>query len=310
MQLHFTASAEIHAFADYMTIGRNKSERTAVEYARDLARFDKFLEDKPLYEASTEDIELWRDSLRREGRNQPQSIRRKLAAVSSFFKWWVKKKKGRLDNPFDADLMPQCSRPLPKVMSEDEAECLLNARITHRRYASFLEPRDRAMMEVLYGSGLRRFEACGLDLLDVDLRNLKVRVRHGKGDKERYSFLTQPAADAIRAYLEVRSLHANERSGSALFITVKGDRITPRQLWAVFKRIREAAKENGLLKHVVPHTLRHSFATHIYRRSRNIRAVQKLLGHSSINTTERYTHIEDDELREIHEMAHPRAKAS
>lgn len=310
MQLHFTASAEIHAFIDYMVVGRNKSERTAVEYARDLARFDRFLDEKPLTEASTDDIERWRDSLRREGRNQPQSIRRKLAAVSSFFKWWVKKKKGRLDNPFDEDLMPQCSRPLPKVMTEDEAELLLNARVKHRRHAELLTSRTRAMMEVIYGAGLRRFEACGLDLLDVDLRNMKVRVRHGKGDKERYSFLTEPAAEAVRAYLEVRPKYVTASSGAAMFITIKGDRITPRQLWSEFARLRKAAKEDGLTKDIVLHTLRHSFATHLYRRSRNIRAVQKLLGHSSINTTERYTHIEDDELREIYESSHPRAKAS
>lgn len=309
MQLHFTASPEIHAFVDYMTIGRNKAERTAIEYARDLARFDRFLGEKNLTDCSTEDIERWRDALRIEGRNQPQSVRRKLAALSSFFKW-RKKKKLRADNPFDEDLMPKCSRPLPKVMTEDEAECLLNARVKHRRHGAFLEARDRAMMEVLYGSGLRRFEACGLDLLDVDLRSLKVRVRHGKGDKERYSFLTQPAAQAITAYLEIRPQYVTAASGSALFITIRGDRISPRQLWAEFNRLRQAAKADGLTKHVVPHTMRHSFATHIYRNSRNILAVQKLLGHSNINTTQRYTHIEDDELRELYEASHPRARGA
>lgn len=306
--LHFTMNPDIHAFVDWFTISQNKNQRTAIEYARDLARFERFITPAPLTDASDEQIQAWTDSLLREGRNQPQSVKRKFAALCSFFAWRCKKKL-RADNPCVSVDMPKCARPLPKVMTEGEAECLLSARVKHRRHSALLDARDRAMMEVLYGSGLRRFEVCGLDVADVDLPSLKVRVRHGKGDKERYSYLTQPAAAAIEAYLALRPQYVSDQSGSALFLTITGSRISPRQLWAEFDRLRRAAKENGLEKHVVPHTLRHSFATHIYRRSRNIRAVQKLLGHSSINTTERYTHVEDDELREIHEAAHPRARA-
>lgn len=310
MQPDTTApSPEIQAFVGYMTIGRNKSPRTAAEYARDLARFQRFIAPAALIDATTEQIELWRDALRVEGRNQPQSVRRKLAACSAFFRWRVKKKL-RLDNPCDAVELPTCGKPLPKVMTEDEAQILMAATVHHRRHRAFLDARDRAMMEVLYGSGLRRFEATGLDIADVDLVSRKVHVRHGKGDKARYSYLSEPAVAAIQAYLPMRAKYTREGSGTALFLTIAGDRITPRQLWCVFKRLREAAREQGLTKHVVPHTMRHSFATHIYRRSRNIRAVQKLLGHASINTTERYTHIEDDELREIYEAAHPRAKTA
>lgn len=308
--IHFTTNPAVHAFVEYMTVGRNKSPRTAIEYARDLARFARFIAPHELVDATTVQIESWRDTLRREGRNQPQSVRRKLAAISSFFKWREKKHLLQRENPFaDVDL-PDVPRRLPQVMSEDEVRTLLSARVHHRRHGAYLDLRDRAMMEVLYGSGLRRFELCGLDLADIDAQSGKVRVRHGKGDKERYSYLSEPALESLSAYLEVRPTHLTTRSGSALFLTIRGDRITPRQLWVVFARLRAAAVEVGLTKHVVPHTLRHSFATHIYRNSRNIRAVQKLLGHSSINTTEKYTHIEDDELRDIYRSAHPRAKAS
>lgn len=304
-----TYAPEIVAFVNYMTISRNKSPRTAKEYARDLTRFARFIAPAELVDATTAQIEAWRDALLTEGRNQPQSVRRKLAAVSSFFNW--REKKDLLDrkNPFRAVEMPDVARPLPKVMSEGEIRTLLSAHVPHRRHAHYLETRDHAMMEVLYASGLRRFELTALDLSDIDFDRKKVHVRHGKGDKARYSFLTEPAIEALQKYLHLRPTMVGEHSGSALFLTISGKRITPRQLWCVFAKIREAAKADGLVKHVVPHTVRHSFATHIFRRSRNIRAVQKLLGHSSINTTERYTHVDDDELQELYEASHPRAKA-
>lgn len=305
-----THPQEVIDFVRYMTVSQNKAEKTASEYARDLVRFQRFLGDSPFVDATTDQINSFLFDLLTEGKNKPQSVKRKYAAIAAFFKYRSKKKMLGRENPCEGVDLPKCAKPLPKVMSETEVQCLLSARIQYDvRYAAYLEARDRAMMELLYGSGLRRFEACGLDLLDLDLAARKVRVRHGKGDKERYSYLSDPAIEAIKAYLEVRPARVRERSGSALFLTVRGDRITPRQLWCVFAKIREAAKAAGLEKHVVPHTMRHSFATHIYRRSRNIRAVQKLLGHSSINTTERYTHIDDSELQDIYEASHPRALA-
>lgn len=305
MQLHFTAAPEIHAFTDYMVIGRNKSERTAVEYARDLARFDRFLGDKSLVDATTEDIERWRDSLRLEGRNQPQSIRRKLAAVSSFFKWRAKKKLLNRENPFDGVEMPGVGKRLPKHVTVSDVEKLLSVRLNYRRHVEFQRARDRAMLEVLYGSGLRRAEICGLDIDDVDLENKTIRVRHGKGDKERFSFLSEPAVHALLAYLDVR-----RSSDTALFVTIRAKRMTPRQLWSVFKNHREAAKDLGLKKHIVPHGLRHAFATGLYEGGADIRAIQELLGHSNISTTQIYTFVGMDRKRAVYEMAHPRAKAS
>lgn len=302
----FQYTPDIAAFVEYFVIDRNKSAKTAREYARDVTRFARFVVPTEVNDASTEQIEEFLHSLRVGGRNKPQSVLRKLAALTAYFKFLVKKKI-RLDNPAGEQVeRPKCARPLPQVMSEAEVECLLSVQIPHRRWGSFLHARNRALMQLLWCSGLRRFEACGLDVLDVDLVERKVRVRHGKGDKERYSYLSDVAIDALRDYLAVRPDCLREPT-TALFLTVRGARISPRQLWCVFRDLREAAKERGLHKHVVPHTLRHSFATHIYRRSHNIRAVQKLLGHSNINTTERYTHIEDAELRDIHEACYPRA---
>lgn len=305
--VNFTTNPEILAFFDYFAISCNKSKRTAKEYARDIARFARFIAPAALVDATTAQIESWRDALLVEGRNQPQSVNRKLAAVFAFFKWRERKKMLGRENPCEGVDKPKCARPLPKVMSEEEVQMLLTAPIQYRRWSAFLEPRNRAIMQLLYASGVRRFECTALDLADANLERGRVRVRHGKGDKERYTFLNAPAIAAVRAYLAVRELRAREDSPPALFLTVNGDRLSTRELWAVFRDFRKVAEQHGLSKHVVPHTMRHSFATHIYRRSRDIRAVQKMLGHSSINTTERYTHVEDDELAEIYASSHPGA---
>lgn len=300
MHFQFSTSPEVAKFAAYFTVSRNKSPRTAREYARDLMRFSRFVSPTPLIEATTEQIEEWRDALLTEGSNQPQSVRRKLAAVSSFFKWRVKKKL-RTDNPFDAVEMPDVGKRLPKHVTTDDVEQILAVTLPHRRHAEFQNARDRAMMEVLYGSGLRRSEVCALDVSDIDLNGKTVRVRHGKGNKERYSFLSAPAVDAIAIYLQVRP----RTEDPALFLTIRRSRISPRQLWSVFDATRKAS---GIEKHVVPHGMRHAFATHLYEGGADIRAIQELLGHSNISTTQIYTFVGMDRKRSIYEMAHPRAK--
>lgn len=312
--LNFTTNDHILAFVDYYTISLSRGKKTASEYARDTSRFERFIAPTPLLQATTDQIQAWLDSLLREGRNKPQSVKRKYAAVRAFFRFAVKKKLLAGENPCgeDAIELPKCARPLPVVMSEEEVQLLLNATKEYRRYGAFLDPRDRAIMHLMYASGLRRFEITGLDIADIDFGRERVRVRHGKGDKERYVYIkgNHVTLAALREYLVVRPLRENDRSEDALFITVRGDRLTPRELWCVFRDLRVIAEGMGLTKHVKPHTMRHSFATHIFRKSRNIRAVQKMLGHSSINTTERYTHIEDEELAEIYAACHPGAQAS
>lgn len=300
-----TDETEVLAFVNYFTVSLNKAERTAREYGRDVRRFARFIAPDPLVDATTPQLESWRDELLTEGRNQPQSVCRKLAAVAAFFKWRKKKKLllGR-DNPCDGVEKPDVKKRLPKVMTHDEVKKILSAHVKHRRFSAFQEARDRALLEVLYGSGLRRFEVCNLDFDDVDLEERVVRVRYGKGGKERYSILSAPAVDAIRAYLE----HRGEVQTSALFVTIRKDRLSPRQLWSIFKQHREAAKALGLTKHVVPHTMRHSYATHLYEGGADIRVIQELLGHSSIATTQLYTHVGMERKRALYEAAHPRAK--
>lgn len=307
--LNFTTNPDIIRFRDYFTIAQGKNERTGKEYCRDIARFERFIAPTTLLEASSEQIQDWLYALLSEGKNKPQSVKRKYAALAAFFKYATKKKLLPRGNPCGEGAvdLPKCAKPLPKVMSEEDVQTLLNVPMQYRRYGQFLEPRNRAIMHILYASGLRRFEATALDLGDVDFERKRVRVRHGKGDKERYTFLNDKAIAALSAYLAVRPTRACAKSGLALFLTIAGERISPRELWAVFAKARRVAGFEGKC---VPHTLRHCFATHIYRRSKDIRAVQKMLGHSSINTTERYTHVEDDELAEIYASSHPGARAA
>lgn len=297
-----TTAQAVADFSFYFVTSRGKSPRTAKEYTRDLARFSRFIAPTELVDATTEEIERWRDALLTDGRNQPQSVRRKLAAVSSFFKWRCKKKI-RPDNPFDGVEMPDVAKRIARVMTQTEVEKLLSVSVQHRRCGDYQRIRDKAMMEVLYGSGLRRAEVCDLDLDDLDLLDKTVMVQHGKGNKQRQSFLSGPAIDALKAYLDVRpATHSR-----ALFMTIRKTRITPRQLWCVFKQHREAAKALGLTKHVVPHTMRHTFATALYEGGADIRVIQELLGHSSIATTEKYAHCSMGRKRSVYEMAHPRA---
>lgn len=266
-------------------------------------RFSRFIA-TPLVDATTDQVEAWMDALLTDGKNQPQSVRRKIAAISSFFRWRVKKK-FRSDNPCDAVEMPDVAKRIPHVMTQGEVRTLLSVTIPHRRHKEYQTLRDRAMMEVLYGSGLRRAEVCDLNVDDIDLTEKTVIVLCGKGKKQRMSFLSEPAVDALKLYLDVRP----QCSSPALFLTIRNGRITPRQLWSVFKSHREAAKELGLTKHVVPHTMRHSFATGLYEGGADLRVIQELLGHSSIGTTERYTHVAMERKRSVYDACHPRAKA-
>lgn len=304
--MHHTTSPEVATFVTYFTVSRNKSPRTAQEYARDLDRFERFIAPAALVDATTEQIEAWRDALLVEGKNQPQSVRRKLAAVSSFFRWRAKKKLLGRENPFDGVEMPDVGKRLPKHVTVDDVKKLFAVELNYKRKPHIQRPRDRAMLEVLYGSGLRRAELCALDLDDIDLETKTVRVRHGKGDKERYSFLSGPAIITLRAYLEVRV----DVEHPALFLTTRGGRMTVRQLWCIFRNFRDAAKALGLKKHLTPHGLRHAFATGLYEGGADIRAIQELLGHSNIATTQIYTHVGMDRKRAVYEMAHPRAHTS
>ncbi len=197
---------------------------------------------------------------------------------------------------------PKQGRHLPRVLRVDEVERLLAVPDT----TTAVGLRNRALLEVLYASGARVSEVTGLDLRALDLRLNLVRL-HGKGGKERIVPVGEPAVDALEAYLrDGRPALAAEPATDAVFLNQRGDRFGPRDARSTVTR---AGREAGL-GHVTPHTLRHSFATHLLEAGADMRLVQELLGHASLATTQRYTHLSRGRLREIHATTHPRARAA
>ena len=229
------------------------------------------------------------------------SAARVLVAVRGFHRFAVRE--GLATHDPAAEVKPPTPpRRLPKAISVDDVERLLAATGPG---ASPREQRDRALVEVLYGTGARISEAVGLDLDDLDLESGQVLLR-GKGGKQRIVPLGRPARAAVRHYLDSGrpDLLAVGPGGPAVFVNLRGGRLSRQSAWAV---LQAAADRAGLTQHLSPHTLRHSFATHLLDGGADVRVVQELLGHASVATTQIYTLVTVDRLREVYAMAHPRA---
>ncbi len=299
---------------------RNLSERTIVAYASDLAQFTGFIADRDCagrFPAGVEriDIRAFLGELARANASRSTQAR-KVACLRSFYRYLGRTGEAHA-NPAAGVRAPRPDRTLPVFLSEDEVERLIAAATTTDEDAqgmprrderpcaqvTLLAGRDRAIVETLYGGGLRVGELVGIDDADADLGSGLVRVR-GKGKKERLAPVGRCAVDAMRDYLETRR---RKRSETALFVNRLGTRITPRSVGRMIERLRLRA---GIAKRVGPHTLRHSFATHILDRGADLRSVQELLGHESISTTQLYTHLTAERLRRAYQKAHPRANTS
>ncbi|HEY5623563.1 MAG TPA: tyrosine recombinase XerC [Gammaproteobacteria bacterium] len=226
-----------------------------------------------------------------------RSISRRLSAVRRFLAFLVVEKELPA-NPGVGVQAPKPPRRLPKTMDTDQIASLLAL-----EGDDTFTIRDRAILELLYSSGLRLAELVGLDLVDVDLDDMTVRVT-GKGNKTRVVPVGRAAADAIRAWLAVRGKFAGAGQ-NALFVSRRGPRLSGR---SVQERLRQWARRRGTGIAIHPHMLRHSFATHLLESSGNLRAVQELLGHASISTTQIYTHLDFQHLAHIYDQAHPRAR--
>jgi integrase/recombinase XerC len=285
------------AFLRYLAAEKQASPHTLRSYRNDLEQFRRFLtktpDDRSLRHALDDlDARVIRAYLARlhERRLDPTSVARKLAALRSWLRFLVRR--GVLARNPAADIRaPRAGRKLAGFLPVDEAKALLDSGET--------SVRDRAILEMLYATGLRVSELSGLDLDDVDRGEGTVRVL-GKGRKERVVPFGAKAASALDAYLEAR--------GSArgpLFTGRQGRRLGVRSLFDVVRRRARAA---GLTRRVSPHTLRHSFATHLLDAGADLRAIQELLGHSRLSTTQRYTHVGSAQLMRVYDQAHPRAK--
>jgi len=272
--------------------------RTVEAYRRDLAHLADWLGRSPA-DASADELAAYVAQLRADGL-APTTIARRLAAVRSFFRHQVLLG-ARTDNPAANVELPKRRRALPRTLSPAEVERLLDA-------AAGTTPRalrDQALGELLYGGGLRVSETVSLDRQAVDLENRLVRC-FGKGSKERVVPIGREAAEAVRRYLARGRPYLDKRHRPELFLNAHGGPLTRQGVFLILRRLAEKA---GLEpERVHPHLLRHSFATHLLEGGADLRAVQEMLGHADLSTTELYTHVSDRRRRELYFQAHPHAR--
>lgn len=231
-------------------------------------------------------------------KNGASSIARKLSCLRSFFQYFVKRER-LSQNSAKAIRSPKIPKKLPKYLNVDEVQALLTTRSTKKP----LDKRNRAMLELLYSSGLRVSELVSLNLSHLDLGERVVQVL-GKGNKERLVPVGKYAVQALADYLDERSVQMKARDSQALFLNKNGTRITTRSVQRLLTGI---IGKMGLNKNVTPHTLRHSFATHMLGSGADLRSIQELLGHESLSTTQRYTHVGIDQLTKVYDKAHPKS---
>lgn len=324
----------IAAFLQWLQVEKGYSPHTVSNYRRDLLEFaatDRgFGSVATVADLDTRRVRAFVYSLH--GRNKGSSVARKLSALRSFFRYLLKNGVIAAD-PAAAVAAPKVDGYLPTVLSVDEVFSLLEM----PGIADSFALRDRALMELLYSTGIRVAEAAALDLDQVDLDQEMVRVK-GKGNKERLVPMGTPAREAVRAYLPQREILLNNlvkafekggRSGkgqgkargsrakgqgsvqgggrkeSPLFLNARGGRLSTR---TIERQVKMYAERAGIAARVTPHALRHSFATHLLEMGADLRTVQELLGHATLSTTQRYTHLNLDYLSKIYDQAHPRAQ--
>lgn len=286
-------------FEHYLQFERRYSSQTISAYRKDLHTFLMMCRSKGITsweDVTSHHVRVVASEKFQEGYS-PSSLARLLSAVRSFYKFLIKKH-GMGFNPAIGVSAPKRVRPLPKAMDVDEINTLLNTSGN-----DFLSTRDIAIGELFYSSGLRLSELTNTDLIDIDLNDGLIRVI-GKGNKERVVPMGKKAIDAILRWFPHRE-NKLKTDESALFISINGKRLSPR---SVQLRLAQLAKQQQLSKHLHPHMLRHSFASHLLESSRNLRAVQEILGHADISTTQIYTHLDFQHLADIYDSAHPRAK--
>ena len=299
---------------DHLRVERGAADNTLTSYRRDLARYEQFLDDHGISDPAavresdvTEFLASLREGAPERAPLSASSAARTLVAVRGFHRFLALE--GVTDtDPAQGVAPPKVPKRLPKAISIKDVENLLSAASLGDGPAAL---RDRAMLEVLYGAGARISEAVGLDLDDIDRGDIdrgqgSVRL-FGKGSKERVVPLGSYALEAVTAYtVRARPSMALQGKGTpALFLNLRGGRLSRQGAWAV---IHAAAERAGLGDTVSPHTLRHSFATHMLDGGADVRVVQELLGHASVTTTQIYTMVTVQHLREVYAEAHPRAR--
>jgi integrase/recombinase XerC len=294
------ADRQLDAYLDALRCQQRASPHTLDGYGRDLTRLKEFCGERG--------VEAWdeltaahiREHIARRHRDKigSRSLQRGLAAIRGFFDFLVKRRE-LAQNPARGIRAPKAPRTLPKLLDVDQMMGMLDAAPD-----DLLELRDLAMWELFYSSGLRLSELTALDLADLDLSDGSVLVREGKGRKSRQVPVGRCAVEALNRWLAVHGRFAGLEE-RALFVSSRGGRIAQR---TVQVRLERWQKKLGIPEHVHPHMLRHSFASHILESSGDLRAVQELLGHANLSTTQIYTHLDFQHLASVYDRAHPRAR--
>jgi integrase/recombinase XerD len=287
-------------FLAYLEFERGLARNTLDAYRSDLLQFGRFLDQRETsaLEAAAADVADFLESLAKGG-SSAATIHRKSACLRSFYRHL--RRDGLLDADPTATLStPRRSRKLPHVLTRGEIEKLL----AQPRGTEPAALRDRALLELMYACGLRASEAIGLELMDIDIQEGVLRAR-GKGSKERVVPIGQAALKALRIYLERgRPGLVKEAPEAHLFVNFRGGALTRQGL---YKIVRRHATTAGLAERMSPHTLRHTFATHLLSGGCDLRSVQEMLGHADVATTQLYTHLSSERLKDVYFRAHPRA---
>jgi len=294
------STQEIDQFLSYLAQEKRLSNHTVINYRRDLSRFLTFCQEIELTDWNSIKASNIRQFVAYLHRQElaSKSIQRYLSAVRSFYRYMLRE--GLVEsNPAQSVQAPKAEKRLPATLDVDQMTALLE----HTSSDNFISSRDRAMMELFYSSGLRLAELASLDIRDIDFGDLLVYVT-GKGSKSRVVPVGKQAINAINAWLEMR-----EQQGffeqQALFLSKQGKRLGVR---SIQQRLKFWGKQHGVSDKVHPHRLRHAFASHMLEASGDLRAVQELLGHADLSTTQIYTHVDFQHLANVYDSAHPRAK--
>jgi len=301
----------IDRFSDYLKYQRNASEHTQRNYISDLEQFYDYLcprnsdgsrRDLNISQIDHITIREYMATLY-QAKRKKTSISRKLATLRTFFRFLCREQVLEM-NPARLVSSPRLEKRLPKVISVDEVIQFIETPDGE----TVLGKRDRAILELLYATGCRVSEVAGMNLEDIDFKHETIRVR-GKGRKERFVPFGSKAKEALGRYIEVRGALLAEapehkREAKAVFLNYQGSRITTR---SIGRLVDKYVKECAMAHDISPHSLRHSFATHLLSAGADLRAIQELLGHARLSTTQIYTHVSIDQLMQVYDKAHPRA---
>jgi tyrosine recombinase XerC len=291
---------EIEGFVAYLKYEKNASPHTIAGYERDLLQLVQYLDEKNARLSQVDNLILRGFLASRYGKGEKKStIARKLAAIRSFFQFCVRKR-WTDHNPAKEVFTPKQDKTVPSFLTEEEMKEFLDL----PRTGKALDLRDKAMMELLYATGIRVSELVGINLEDMNFSERLIRIR-GKGKKERLVPFGRVAEESLRSYLRVRpTINKGKVETKAVFLNYLGKKLSTR---SVERTVDKYIRRSALSRKISPHSLRHSFASHLLSRGADLRVIQELLGHESLATTQKYTHIDLKHIIDVYRKSHPRS---